>query len=109
MDQSAKPALPRSGATLPEAANGLSRVQHDYGTTRHAIPQPTPGEIALQRELTYLEVSVSTPTKGSRPWIEPEVARPAPACNQMEGTWSVEPGTRGRPCTSTYVGQRGLG
>jgi hypothetical protein len=42
---------------------------HDYGTTRHAIPHRTPGEIALQRKLTYLEVSVSTPTKGSRPWI----------------------------------------
>ena len=31
------------------------------------------------------------------------------ARNQMEGTWSVEPGTRAHPCTSTYVGQRGLG
>jgi hypothetical protein len=33
------------------------------GTTRPAIPHRTPGEIALQRELTYLEVSVSTPRK----------------------------------------------
>ena len=33
VDQSAKPALPGSGATLPDAANGLSRVQHGYGTT----------------------------------------------------------------------------
>lgn len=31
MDQSAKPALPMSGATLPEAANCPSRVQHGYG------------------------------------------------------------------------------
>ena len=30
MDPSAKPTLPRSGATLPEAAKGRSRVQHGY-------------------------------------------------------------------------------
>jgi len=37
-----KPALPRSGATLPESANGLSRIQHGYRTTRRAertVPQ----------------------------------------------------------------------
>ena len=33
VDQSAKPALPGSGGTFPEAAVCLSRVQHGQGTT----------------------------------------------------------------------------
>jgi hypothetical protein len=36
MDQSAKPPRPKSGAALPEAANGLSRVQHGYRSARRA-------------------------------------------------------------------------
>ena len=35
-DKTAKPALPRSGATLPEAATCRSSIQHGYGTIRRA-------------------------------------------------------------------------
>jgi hypothetical protein len=45
VDQSAKPALPRFGATLPEAAKGLSRIQHDHGTTRRANSNVPPANM----------------------------------------------------------------
>ena len=54
MDQSAKPALPWSGATLPEAAQtALSRDQHGYGKIRRATIHATSGHIVLQETLTY--------------------------------------------------------
>jgi hypothetical protein len=49
MDQSAKPALPWSGATLPDAAQtALSRDQHGYGNIRRATTHATSGHTALQ-------------------------------------------------------------
>jgi hypothetical protein len=59
MDQSAKPAVHGSGATLPEAANGLSRVQHGYRTTRRVNINRIPGQAPHQRKLTNLEVPAS--------------------------------------------------
>ncbi len=49
MDQSAKPALPGSGATPPDAAQtALSRDQHGYGNIHHVTTHATSGHIALQ-------------------------------------------------------------
>lgn len=68
--RSAKPALPGSGATLPDVANGLSRAQHGYGTTRRTSIDGTPGKMALQRKLGHLEVPVSVPSVSRRPrWL----------------------------------------
>jgi hypothetical protein len=58
VDQSAKLALPRSGATLPEAANSSSRVQHGDGTTRRVKNQPTPIKAGTSVKAEYLEVFV---------------------------------------------------
>jgi hypothetical protein len=58
VDESAKPALPRSGATLPEAANGRSRIQHGYGSTRRVVTYATPGYMTLPRKLRHLEVPI---------------------------------------------------
>jgi len=49
MDQSAKPALPGSGATLPDTAQtALSRDQHGYGNIRRVTAHATSGHIGLQ-------------------------------------------------------------
>ena len=49
VDQSAKPALPGSGATLPVAAQtALSRDQHGYGNICRIATHPTSGHIAFR-------------------------------------------------------------
>jgi hypothetical protein len=49
MDQSAKQALPGSGATLPDTAQtALSRDQHGYGNIRRVTAHATSGHIGLQ-------------------------------------------------------------
>ena len=54
MGQSATPALPGSGATLPDAAQtALSRDQHGYGNIHRVTVHPTSGRTALQQTLTY--------------------------------------------------------
>jgi hypothetical protein len=79
MDKSAKPALPRSGATLPEAAQKLlSRTQHGYGTDRRVELTLTPGQIALQRKPAHPQVPAGArpPSRRPLPGANPASARP---------------------------------
>jgi hypothetical protein len=80
-NKSAKPALPRSGATLPEAADGLSRVQHGHGTTCRASIDHTPVRVAHQGKLRNLQVPVSSSTV-SQPSINSSLGRAVSWCSR---------------------------
>jgi len=74
MGRSAKPALPGSGATLPEAANGLSRIQHAT-----ALP--------VVSALRYTK-SNGTSTKAEAP---------RSACQESFPSWPMRPTSAGSP------------
>jgi len=76
MEKICQPALPGSGATLPEPAKALSRVQHGYGTTLPCYHSPYAGPIALQRKVAYLQVPMALRRTGDGASISSGPARP---------------------------------
>jgi hypothetical protein len=65
LEQSAKPALPRSGATLPEAAQAAKQSPARLRGIPPRQLHSNAGLMALQREPAYLKVSVGTSAKGT--------------------------------------------